>query len=537
MSSELLINYRPYETRVALTENGELVEFHLERGARGAGLLGNIYQGRVVRVLPGLQAAFVDIGLEKAAFLYVDDVAECDKEFSRLVGQEDAAADGRGLGELDDGPDEGLGDEERPEAVMATPAEPAQRSAQPIESLLAEGQQLLVQVSKEPIGQKGARVTTHLSIPGRRLVFMTNVAHLGVSRRIEDEEERRRLRDILESLPFGRGFIARTAAEGATDYEIKAEASFLVQLWQKIREEAESVRGPALIHQELDATLKAVRDLFTDQVDLLIVDDAGQLKKIRDFLKAFSPEQTPDVSLYEGQTPLFDACNVETDLARALNKKVWLKSGGYVVFDSTEALTVIDVNTGRYVGRRNLEETILKTNLEAVREIAYQLRLRNIGGLIVVDFIDMEKECSRDRVFQALKESLRRDKGKTKVLPMSDLGLIEMTRKRTRENIDRFLRQPCFYCQGQGFLLSPVSICHQAFRELELAAGDYPGEPLTLTVHPSLKDLILDETRTALEDLEKRLHRPVTIRADETLHAEAYFIEVNSAAERRSRRA
>ncbi|MDR1298381.1 MAG: Rne/Rng family ribonuclease [Deltaproteobacteria bacterium] len=522
MSSELLINYRPYETRIALMENGILVEFQLERGARGAGLLGNVYQGKVIRVLPGLQAAFVDIGLDKAAFLYVDDVCGGEKEFSRLMGKQSGDEEDQDGDTAEPAPpappaQTGLGQDRRDPVFERPPS-------QPIETLLIEGQQLLVQVSKEPIGQKGARVTTHISLPGRRLVLMTSVGHLGVSRRIEDEEERRRLRDMLEEISLGRGFIARTAAEGATEYEIKAESSFLVQLWQKVKADAEEARAPSLVHQELDATLKAVRDIFTDQVDRLVIDSQLQFDRIKKFLTSFSPDQAPDVCLYDGPVPLFDAYNVETDLARALNKKVWLKSGGYVVIDSTEALTVIDVNTGRYVGRHNLEETILKTNLEAVREIAYQLRLRNIGGLIVIDFIDMDKEFNRERVHQALKEVLRYDKGKTKVLPMSELGLIEMTRKRTRENIDRLMRGPCFYCQGQGFLLSPASVCHQAFRELEMAACDYPGQALTLTVHPSIRELIVDEG-SALEDLEQRLGRPVNIKSDESMHVEAYAIE------------
>ncbi|MDR1085599.1 MAG: Rne/Rng family ribonuclease [Deltaproteobacteria bacterium] len=517
MPSDLLINYRPYETRIALVENGVLVEFQLERGARGAGLLGNIYLGRILRVLPGLQSAFVDIGLEKAAFLYVDDICGSEREFSRLLGQATVT-------------------EDDPPEVLATPDKlekldkleelsEAESPTVPIESLLTEGQEIMVQVSKEPIGQKGARVTTHISLPGRRLVFMSMISHLGVSRRIEDENERKRLRDILDFIRGGHGFIARTAAEGATEYEIKAEASFLIQLWQKILSEAEKTRAPALIHLELDATLKAVRDIFTDQVERLILDDPGQFEKVKQFLTAFVPVKAPALSLYEGEEPLFSAYDVEADLARALSRKVWLKSGGYVVIDSTEALTVIDVNTGRYVGHYNFEETILKTNLEAVREIAYQLRLRNIGGLIVIDFIDMEKEVNRERVFSALKEFLRRDKGKTKILPMSELGLIEMTRKRTRENIDRLLREPCFYCQGQGYLLSRVSVFHQAFREMEMAACDYPGQPLTLKVHPFIRDLILDEGRAALEDLEKRLKRPITIKADEALHLEAHRIE------------
>jgi ribonuclease G len=510
--SQLLINYRGYETRVALVENGELVEFQMERGAKGAGLLGNIYKGRVLRILPGLQAAFVDIGLDKAAFLYVDDISCAEREFSRLLGRADPEGDEEG--DLEDG-----SPEESPE-----PSEFETHSA-PIETLLTCGQEILVQVSKEPIGRKGARVTTLVSIAGRRLVLMPKVSHLGVSRRIEDEDERRRLRELLESDLSGFGFIARTMAEGASDYEIKCEASFLTQLWEKIEKDASLAQAPALVYQELDASLKAVRDIFTDQVGSLVIDDQDQYEKVKNFLQAFAPELLPALTLHQGKEPLFHAYNIETDLLRALNKKVWLKSGGYVVIESTEALTVVDVNTGRYVGRRNLEETILKTNLEAAKEIAYQLRLRNIGGIIVIDFIDMEKEPNREKVFLVLQELLKRDKGKTKALPMSELGLIEMTRKRARENIDRLLREPCFYCQGQGFLLSGTTVCHRAFRELELAASLYPGEPLILRLRPSIRDLILDEGRGELEDLEKRLKTTVRIQADESMHAESFAVE------------
>jgi ribonuclease G len=523
MTSDLLINYRPYETRIALLENGELVEFQLERGPKGAGLVGNIYLGKVVRILPGLQAAFVDIGLEKAAFLYVDDVSWSDREFNRLLGgeepSEDFSEDFTGVTplSLDVGP--------MPLTSKGGEA-PRIPKAPPIETLLSEGQELLVQVSKEPIGQKGARVTTLITIAGRRLVLMAQVNHLGVSKRIEDEEERKRLKELLEQYGEGRGFIARTAAEGASDYEIKAEASFLMQLWGKILFDSEKRVSPSLVHKELDASLKAVRDVFSDQAPNLVVDDEEQYQKIHNFLLSFAPGLIPSLTLYKGKEPLFHAYNVETDLQRALDRKVWLKSGGYVVIDSTEALTVIDVNTGKYVGYHNLEQTILKTNLEAVREIAYQLRLRNIGGIIVIDFIDMEKESNRERVSLALKEMLRRDKGKTKILPMSELGLIEMTRKRTRENIDRLMREPCFYCQGQGYLLSGVSVCHEAFRKLELAASDYPGKPLTLKVHTSLRDLILDDGRNALDDLEKRLGVPIYIKADENMHLEALEVEL-----------
>ena len=511
MSSELIINYRPHETRVALLENGTLVEFQVERGERGAGLLGNIYRGRVIRVLPGMQAAFVDIGLEKAAFLYVDDVCEQPGDFEELLGRPD---------------EENFEEDESESEETASPPAESERPSPPIETLLTEGQDILVQISKEPIGQKGARVTTHISLPSRRLVLMPTMTHLGVSRRIEDEDERRRLKEILENLGRKQGFIARTASEGATAFELQAEAKYLAQLWKRIMDDSTNQPAPFRVHQELDAALKAVRDNFTENIDRLVIDHQGQYESVKGFLEKFSPELAGNLELYSGREPVFHAFNVETELARALSKKVWLKNGGYVVIESTEALTVIDVNTGRYVGRHNLEETILKTNLEAVKEIAYQLRLRNIGGLIVIDFIDMEKESNRERVWLALKESLRRDKGKTKILPMSELGLIEMTRKRTKENIDRFLREPCFYCQGQGFLLSRTSVCHEAFQNLELQASENPSGRLKLTVHPAIKEMLLDEGRSALEDLEKRLGRSISIKADETLHLEEHHIEL-----------
>ncbi len=509
MSSELIINYRPHETRVALLENGTLVEFQVERGERGAGLLGNIYRGRVIRVLPGMQAAFVDIGLEKAAFLYVDDVCEQPGDFFEEMEE--------GEPQEPEAEDNEEGKEENGEIESPSP---------PIETLISEGQEILVQISKEPIGQKGARVTTHISLPSRRLVLMPTMTHLGVSRRIEDEEERRRLKEIVGQLGRKQGFIARTASEGATAFELQAEAKYLTQLWKRVM--ADSTRGeaPFRVHQELSASLKAVRDNFTENIDRLVIDHQGQYEAVKNFLEMFSPELAGALELYAGSVPLFHAFNVETELARALSKKVWLKNGGYVVIESTEALTVIDVNTGRYVGRHNLEETILKTNLEAVKEIAYQLRLRNIGGLIVIDFIDMEKESNRERVSSALKESMRRDKGKTKILPMSELGLIEMTRKRTKENIDRFLREPCFYCQGQGFLLSRTSVCHEAFQDLELQASENPEGQLKLTVHPSIKEMLLDEGQSALEELEKRLGRAISIKADVALHLEEHKIEV-----------
>ncbi|MBF0530706.1 MAG: Rne/Rng family ribonuclease [Deltaproteobacteria bacterium] len=477
MATELIINARKHETRIALAENGVVVEFHIERSSTG-GIAGNIYQGRVVRVLPGMQAAFVDIGLDRAAFLYVADVYDYQKEYDELFRP-------RSL------------EEEEGESVVEKNTSTRNGYSEPgfqIEDLLHEGQILLVQVSKEPMGHKGARVTSHVSLPGRNLVLMPSASHIGVSRRIEDEEERRRLREITETIrPAPYGFIVRTASEGATAEQIKSEMDFLVRLWNTIGRKAATAPVPSLIYQELDATLRAVRDVFTEEVDHLIIDNEADYEKILRFIETFDPGLKSSVELYHGREPIFDAYDIEIEIARALSKKVWLKSGGYIVIESTEAFTTVDVNTGRYVGHHNLEETILKTNLEAVKEITYQLRLRNIGGLIVIDFIDMEKETNREKVHAVLVEALRRDRSKTKVLHMSELGLIEMTRKRTREDIGRLLREPCFYCQGAGFLLSKSSICHDAFREIEREAASSNTQSVCLTVHPTIRDLLLDE--------------------------------------------
>ena len=502
MSSELIINYRPHETRVALLEDNTLVEFQIERGAQGAGLLGNIYLGRVTRVLPGMQAAFVDIGLDKSAFLYVDDINNQNNHFEKHLGKI-----------KEDAPKQFTGE---------TTPEPSP----PIEILIADGENILVQISKEPIGQKGARVTTHISLPSRRLVLMPTMMHLGLSRRIEDEDERNRLKEIIEHLGHPYGFIARTSSEGASQLEIQGEADFLVKLWHKIGESSKKYSAPFLVHQELNATLKVVRDSFTENIERIYIDNHEHYENIEKFLEDFAPKLTGALELYTGAEPIFHATGVEAQLGRALSKKVWLNNGGYVVIESTEALTVIDVNTGRYVGLHNLEETILETNMEAVKEIAYQLRLRNIGGLIVIDFIDMAKENNRDRVSQALRNSLKQDKGKTKVLPMSELGLIEMTRKRTKENIDRYLQEPCFYCQGQGFLLSRTSVCYEAFLSVELQASKTPRGNLQLTVHPQVRDLILDEASGALMDVEKRLGRSIIITTNEMMHLEEYKVEV-----------
>ena len=508
MSTELIINARKHETRIALVENGIVVEYYIERSSSG-GITGNIYKGRIVRVLPGMQAAFVDIGQERAAFLYVADVYDHQQEFEQLMRQEESQNNGLNLEE-----------ETEPTAHHGYSEQGFQ-----IEELLYEGQEILVQVSKEPMGHKGARITSHISLPGRHLVFMPTASHIGVSRRIEDEEERRRLRELIEELRADEyGFIARTASEGAGCDQVKPEMDFLIKLWHNIQNKTQIAPCPGLIHQELGVTLRAVRDLFTKEVDRLVIDDETEYDKILKFVETFNVGLKSFVELYTGREPIFDAYGIEMEIARVLSKKVWLKSGGYIVIESTEAFTVVDVNTGRFVGQHNLEETILKTNLEAVKELAYQLRLRNIGGLIVIDFIDMERETNREKVFSSLKEAFQRDKAKTKVLKMSELGLIEMTRKRTRDNIDRMLREPCQYCQGEGSLLSRTSICYEAFLELERKAVEANGQALYLTVHPEIKEMLLDEERDALAEMESRLRKRVIIRSDENLHLEEYHV-------------
>src|SRR5512139_3502365 len=504
MASDLIINAAPGETRVALLENGAVVELYIER-AEERSIAGNIYKGRVVRVLPGMQAAFVDIGMDKAAFLYVSDVYDNAEEMAEIMTV--------GGGEVE--PDD-------PES--ARPVSFPERNLH-IEDRLQEGQEILVQVAKEPLGGKGARITSHISIPGRHLVLMPTVDHVGVSRRIEQDKERRRLRELILGIkPPSCGFIARTAAEGVERDQIKAEMDFLLKLWQTIQRKSEHGPVPGLIHQDLDVTLRAVRDLFTHEVDKLVIDSPTEYEKILRFVDTFSPELKALVRLYEEPEPLSDAYGIEMELQRALAKKVWLKSGGYIVIEKTEALTAIDVNTGRYVGKRNLEETILKTNLEAVKEIAYQLRLRNIGGIIILDFIDMARELNREKVFNTLKDALRRDKSKTNILKMSDLGLIEMTRKRTKESLSRVLCEPCLYCEGEGYLKSTQTICYEIFREIERDHRSRAGHRIMVEVHPAVANLLCDEERHLLENLERRYQVQITVHASQHLHLEQYEI-------------
>jgi ribonuclease G len=506
MPNELLINVTPQETRISLLENKIVTELYIER-AKDRGIVGNIYEGRVLRVLPGMQAAFVDIGLEKATFLYVSDVYDEIAEYEMVLRSNVDPAESNEL-------------EEELDRSLMMAAQPSQ-----IDHLLREGQEILVQVAKEPIGNKGARITSHISLPGRHLVLMPMVDHVGISRRITDEAERTRLREIVQKIKDpAMGFIVRTVSEGVGESELLADMDFLLKLWESIQQKKENAPVPSLIHKDLSITLRAIRDLFTPDIDTLVIDDVDEYNKVLEFVETFMPQLKYRIELYDRPELIFDYYGVEVEISRSLGRKIWLKSGGYIVIEQTEALTSIDVNTGKFVGKRNLEDTILKTNLEAVKEIASQLRLRNIGGLIVIDFIDMEKDSSREKVYSSLVESLRNDKHKTHILKFSELGLVEMTRKRIRENLGRTLCEPCNYCEGSGYHKSNGTVCYEIFREIKREISEIKGDRILLNVNPIIADALFDEERDGIEALEHRYNKHIIIKVRDDFHIEQFEI-------------
>ena len=704
MSNILVINASGQETRVALIEQGTISEYYLER-KNEKGIVGNIYKGRVVRVLPGMQAAFVDIGLDKAAFLYVGDIVsdptfpgfseemdikagavegdplEADdlpepsdeplpqvaesppsvaeaaavlepaQEAPAAAAQEAAeaatpspepvpaeAAAGAQTAEpadiVDLHPDDALDDEEEdddeeldeadaahaaaeevlaaeqakasepppggepaaeaaqqqaatppPEAgARGLPAEqrPAARegrrgrrrggrgrrrggeSARPeqpkgerrqengkpwqsqerrggngdkrngngkhraqIQDLLKEGDEVLVQVVKDPIGTKGARITCHISLPGRHLVFMPTVDHVGISRRIENEKERRRLRELVDRYrPPGTGFIVRTVAENEPSEKLTADIKFLLGLWNEVGKKRESMKAPACVHPDLDLILRSIRDLFSDEVEKLVIDDRSEFERVRAFVEQAAPELKERIELYGGEEPIFDEFGIEQELVRAQNRKVWLKSGGYIIIDQTEALVAIDVNSGRYVGKKgagaSLEDTITKINCEAAKEIVYQLRLRNIGGIIIIDFIDMDKGANREKVFKTLQEALAADRAKTNVLKISDIGLVEMTRKRVRESITRLTTEICPTCDGRGHVRSKTTMAYDIMREVQRAAGKHREDQLVVSCHPDVAKLLQGPEREAMRLLMMKLNKSITVRPQPQYHLEQY---------------
>ncbi len=504
MATDLIINAACYEVRIALVEHGTLVEFYLERPTE-KGLVGNIYYGRVVRVLPGMQAAFVDIGLERTGFLYVDDVnlaaGSIEQPLDRHNGHHHTD---------DDISPESLGKRE---------------PGTNIDDLLVEGQELLVQISKEPIGSKGARLTCNITLPCRNLVFMPMTGHIGVSRKIEDEAIRRRLKEDIERLrPADTGFIVRTVAESATSDDLEADMEFLLNLWSEIQDRAARESAPCLLYEDLDIILRVVRDIFSPDVDRVVVDHPPTYERVLNFVGNFAPRLAGKVHLYEGELPVFDAYGIEMDIHRALNKKVWLRCGGYIVIEDTEALTVVDVNTGRYVGKKDLEDTIFKTNMEAAREIAYQLRLKNIGGIIIVDFIDMEEESHREEVVRCLKEAVKKDKSRVNVLKVSEFGLVQMTRKRSRDDLKRMMCEPCRCCRGDGFTKSRRTICYEIFRKIQLHSGRMPGARAKIKVAPAVASLMLKEEADTIHRIEDDIQRQIIIIPENDLSVDKYEI-------------
>jgi ribonuclease G len=482
-------------------ENRMLAELFYER-SRELGIVGNIYKGKVVKVLPGMDAAFVDIGLEKAAYLYVSDVCQSQETFSVFADQE-----GELLPFSDDSPDEGsLPDNQ-------------------IGDLLQEGQDLLVRVSREPISTKGARITTYSSLAGRYLVLLPTVNNIGISRKIVDEEERQRLRELVATVkPADMGVIVRTASEGKDKQSLIHDLDFLLKLWHNILLKYERSKAPALIYQDLRLPQRLIRDLYSDDIDRLLIDSESEYRELKNFVSTFFPSMDCSIELYQGMQPLFQAYDVEMEVNKALDKKVWLKSGGSIIIETTEALTAIDVNTGRYVGKRNLEDTILKTNLEAAKEIAFQLRLRNIGGIIIIDFIDMEDKSHRERVFNALEEALSGDKAKAHVLKISELGMVEMTRERTRDNLVRVLCDDCPYCDGRGFVKSISTVTYEIFREIKSYTFAEDVTELVVMVSPEVADYLYDVESLAMDSMEYELGKKITTKKIDHFHREEYEI-------------
>jgi len=588
MNKEMIISSTPHETRVAILEDDQVVEIFIER-EHSRGVVGNVYKGRVSKVLPGMQSAFVDLGLERDAFLYVTDVIspteealEDDEEIVPVPVPElpvEAAADVPL--DVDAGPDSGpLGQDSesqhaadgvetdaddpieasapvdaRPVPLVAEPgpavsSAPVQdQSAQngrshnrsdrrrperlppttKIEDLLKERQEIVVQVVKEPLGTKGARITSHLSLPGRFLVYMPTVDHIGVSRKIESRDERRRLRTIVqrfrEQSGLPGGVIIRTAASNRSEEDITADLTYFQQVWNEIQKKRETERTPAVLFREESLVTKLLRDFLSEQYSAIRIDDEIEYRRVMTLITRIMPNMAPRVKRYTKDYPIFDEYGVQGEIDKALRSKVWLKSGGYIVINQTEALVAIDVNTGRYVGKKSagrLEDTIVKTNLEAVKEIVRQVRLRDLGGIIVLDFIDMEDKKNRQKVAQAVEQELRKDRAPSKAVQVSDFGLIIITRKRVKSSLERTLTEPCPYCSGTGTIKTSATICYDILTEVKKVSADLDGYSLVLRVNPEIARALKDESFSVFKELETTVGRPVTVRSDDQLHHEQF---------------
>ena len=487
---EILINVTPRETRVAVVENGRLQELHLER-TLSRGIVGNIYKGKVVRVLPGMQAAFVDIGLDKNGFLHAADIARNDPAFA-----------GREL-----------------------------REVPPIQELVHEGKHVYVQVLKDPIGTKGARLTMELSMPSRNLVYLPNGFDIGISQKIESEKERQRLADLvsnqIEQNDLKGGFIIRTLAESATDEDIANDMVFQQRLWIHVAKAMKDAAPATLIHADVPLSLRTMRDFVHDDLEKIRIDSKESFDKAKEFAKDFVPEVVDKLVYYPGEQPLFGLYSIEQEIESAMHRKVMLKSGGDMIIDQTEAMTTIDVNTGSYVGRRNHEETLFKTNLEAATEIAHQLRLRNLGGIIIVDFIDMQSRKHKQQVLAALDTAIAKDRVKINVTDISPLGLVEITRKRTRESLEQVMCETCPTCSGRGTIKTVQTVCYEILREILREDRQYKAQAYTIVAAQAVVDLLLDEEASSLADLQEFIDRPVSIQADPFYEQQQYDIALS----------
>jgi len=484
---EILINVTPRETRVAVVENGTLQELHIER-TLSRGIVGNIYKGKVVRVLPGMQAAFVDIGLDKNGFLHAADIARNDPAFS---------------------------------------GEPM-RDIPPIQELAHEGESVYVQVLKDPIGSKGARLTTELSMPSRNLVYLPRGAGIGISQKIENEQERERLKTVveksIEQQSLEGGFIIRTLAESASDDDIAHDMLFQQRLWQHTLAAMKNAAPASLVHEDVPLSLRTMRDLVDERLEKIRIDSKESFDKALAFARDFVPEVVDKIEYYPGEQPLFGLYSIEQSIQNAMERKVMLTSGGDLVIDQTEAMTTIDVNTGSYVGRRNHGDTLFKTNLEAATEIAHQMRLRNLGGIIIVDFIDMQKRSHKNQVMAALEAAIAKDRVKINITDISPLGLVEITRKRTRESLAEVMCEPCVVCEGRGVVKSVQTVCYEILREILREDRQFKAQAYTIVASSKVVDLLLDEEASSLADLQEFINRPISLRVDPYYQQQQYDI-------------
>jgi ribonuclease G len=508
MTKEMIISTNGHETMAAILEDDLVAEIFVER-ERQRGVVGNVYKGRVSKVLPGMQSSFIDIGLERDGFLYVADVIDTMEEFDKLEGADEEEGHGAGGGRGKDR------DRDKPQPK--------------IEELLKEGQEIIVQVVKEPLGTKGARLTSHVTMAGRFLVFMPTVDHVGISRKIESREERGRLRGIVREFRDARGFtggvIIRTAASGRPKEDIVADLDAFHKIWTEMRQRTEASHAPAVIYREQSLVGKLLRDLLTEDFQAIRIDDEQEYRRVVELVERIMPALAPRVKLYSKPFPIFDEYGVQAEIDKALKSKVWLKSGGSIVINQTEALVAIDVNTGRYVGKKTsgrLEDTIVKTNLEAVKEIVRQVRLRDLGGIIVLDLIDMEEKKNRQKVQQAVELELKKDRSPSKALAVSDFGLIIITRKRVKQSLERVLTEPCPYCSGTGVIKSSSTICYEILSEVKKVGPDLNGHRLLLRVNPDIARALKEEESAVLKDLRQSLGKDVTVKPDVLLHHEQY---------------